>query len=78
MEPIALYTWQALTLEVQHDRPQMAAELAPLLHDLSWVRTQAMVGGIGTGASSPQRGFGHRPIQRLPRPCESFQLIVGQ
>ena len=41
MEPIAFYTWQALTLAVQHDRPQTAAELEPLLHDLSWVRTEA-------------------------------------
>jgi hypothetical protein len=41
MEPIAFYTWQALTLAVQHDRPQMAAELEPLLYDLSWVRTEA-------------------------------------
>jgi hypothetical protein len=41
MEPIALYTWHALTLEVQHDRPQTAAELSRLLGDLSWVRTEA-------------------------------------
>ena len=41
MEPIAFYTWQALTLAVQHGRPQRVAEIGPLLHDLSWVRTEA-------------------------------------
>lgn len=41
MEQIALYTWHELILAVQHDRPQMTVELAQLLHDLSWVRTEA-------------------------------------
>jgi hypothetical protein len=39
MEPSLFYAWQELTLAVQHDRPQPAAELGALLHDLSWVRT---------------------------------------
>jgi len=41
VEPRVLYTWQALTLAVQYDQPHTAAELGPLLHDLSWVRTEA-------------------------------------
>jgi hypothetical protein len=41
--PSVFYTWHDLTLAVQHDEPQTTAELEPLLHDLSWVRTE--VGG---------------------------------
>ena len=41
MEPIAFYTWYDLTLAVQHEGPQTAAELGPLLHDLSWARIEA-------------------------------------
>jgi hypothetical protein len=41
VEPIAFYTWQELTLAVQHDCPQTAMKLGLLLHDLSWVRTKA-------------------------------------
>jgi hypothetical protein len=41
VEQIAFYTWHELTLAVQHEGPQTAAELGPLLHDLSWVCTEA-------------------------------------
>src|SRR5262249_30458955 len=32
--------------------------------------------GLGPVAFSPQRGFGHRPIHRLPGPFQTFQLVV--
>ena len=41
MAPSVFYTWQDLTLAVQHEWPQTEATLSKLLHDLSWVRIEA-------------------------------------
>jgi HPr serine kinase-like protein len=68
--PRDFYTWQDLTLAVQHDRPQPAAELGPLLHDLSWERTEV-------GERRPSLSLTvHRDDHRLrvpPRAREVFQ-----
>jgi hypothetical protein len=64
------YAWQDLTLAVQHEWPQTGAELGPLLHDLSWVRTE--VGGRRPSLSLTVHRDDHR-LRVPPTAREVFQ-----